>query len=64
MFENFVIKANGMLGMRELINYTSRMTFYIYGAEDNSLMFIKENANFYEKNCHIVESKIIMEKKL
>ena len=59
-----MIKANGMLGMRELVNYTSRMNFYVYGAEENSLLFIKENANFYEKNCSLVENKIIISKKL
>ena len=59
-----MLKANGMLGMRELVNYTSRMNFYVYGAEENSLMFIKDNANFYEKNCSVVESKIIAAKKL
>ena len=47
-----------MQGMREAVNYTSQINFYIYGAEDNSLAFIKENAIFYEKNCVTLENKI------
>ena len=53
-----------MDGIREAVNYTSSINFYVFGAEDHSLMFVKDNANFYEKNSNILETKIIMTKKL
>ena len=52
-----------MFGMREVVNYTSRINFYVYGAEENPLAFIKENATFYEKICWTVENKILHTKK-
>lgn len=35
MFENVVTKANDIGGIKEAVNYTSQINFYVYGAEDN-----------------------------